>query len=235
MKTEVANRSNAVGSDSLELGLMSRAEYAHFLDVRIHQCARIIGKRFYRLAEYLYLMKRHRLWREAGYDSFEAYLSSVDANISVAQANLWIRVVRKFFRNRELMERLQRAMGELRQERGIEPVDFESLPASKLDDVLPAVTKLVQRGQDAKAAELIMLARSPTEGGLSRTDLQQHLAELGFKKQPTRTYLCLKGIASAEMVETDDYQQLLGDKYDMVIEEPRFVKGRPLDSGGKIC
>ena len=205
---------------------MTRAEYAHFLDRRVHQCARIVGRRFYRLASYLELMKRHKLWRENGYDSFESYLASLDVNLSVAQVNLGIRIVREFFRNRELLGRVQQALLNLQEASGTGNVDLERLPASKLDDILPAVSSLVQQGQDAKAAELVMMARSPADGGLSRSDLQQYLIELGFKQRTRKIYLCLKDITRAELIETEDPESLLGDKYDMIIVEPKFIKGR---------
>jgi hypothetical protein len=198
----------------------SRGEFAYTVDRAIRSCTDGLHKKFYELCYYLSLVKEHGLWKELGATSFTSYVNALNTGLRYDQLRLGMRVVEKVFANERIRGVVERALA------GRGDVDIESLPPSKLDDIIPALTKLVESGDEQKAQELVVAVLPPPEG-LSRTDLQMKLEEEGFKEPVRRRYLCLRGVSEAVIVETDSKESLLG-QYDIIVVEPRFVKRGPV-------
>jgi hypothetical protein len=191
-----------------------RAERAYQLDQAVHECAKDITSNFYKLALLLSCIKEEKLYRELGYETFQAYLASVDVTFSLSHIQMGLRLVRNVIANEELRQRLEPKLG----------FPLEGLPPSKLDAVLPAVKKLLAQNQDEKAVELLAAAKKVADGGLSRSDLRKLLQQEGFKPTQPKRYLCISHPQAATVVETDTPEDLLA-QYDIVVENPHVVKG----------
>jgi hypothetical protein len=191
-----------------------RAERAYQLDQAVHECAKDITSNFYKLAMLLARIKEEKLYRELGYETFQAYIASVDVALSFSHIQMGLRLVRNVITNEELRQRLEPKLG----------FPLDKLPPSKLDAVLPAVKKLIAQNKDDKAAELLIAAKRVADGGLSRSDLRKLLQQEGFKPAQPKRYLCISHPQTVTVVETDIPEDLFAH-YDIVVENPHIVKG----------
>jgi hypothetical protein len=191
-----------------------RAERAYQLDQAVHECTKDITSNFYKLALLLACIKEERLYQELGYETFQAYIASVDVAFSLSHIQMGLRLVRNVIADEELRQRLEPKIG----------LPLDKLPPSKLDAVFPAVKKLIAQNQDDKAAELLAAAKKVSDGGLSRSDLHKLLQQEGFKPAQHKRYLCISHPQTATVVETDTPEDLLAN-YDIVVENPHVIKG----------
>jgi hypothetical protein len=130
-----------------------RAERAYQLDQAVHECAKDITSNFYKLALLLSCIKEEKLYRELGYETFQAYLASVDVAFSLSHIQMGLRLVRNVIANEELRQRLEPKLG----------FPLEGLPPSKLDAVLPAVKSSLPKTRTRKPSSFSPRRRkSPT-------------------------------------------------------------------------
>ncbi|MGH2716030.1 MAG: hypothetical protein ACRDM7_19540 [Thermoleophilaceae bacterium] len=106
--------------DSLE----AAAADAHAVQERIRAGVRAMKQLWIGLAEDLYRFNREELWRDLGYDSFEAWLATPEIELE-----------------RSWVFRLISVYRELVIDRGVEPEQIAPLSVDKLRRVLPAIRR----------------------------------------------------------------------------------------------
>lgn len=210
-------KSGLLGAESLAklgealeaMGQPARAELAHTLVEQIEKTSGMYNKAVYGLGEVLLAIKKFKLYRDLGYDTFKAFLAASSLNISERMAQILMKAA-------EFMAKLDK-----RPE--LATVSYEKADVSKLVLVIKPVDDALARQAYAEAQEWLQKALPVSMGGLSRSDLAKALVEAGYSAKTLDQYLVLSQTDCAYVTEVDDEEALVGD---VVVKVGKWVRGR---------
>lgn len=192
-----------------ELGQGRRADFAHNLASQLASTAGTHTKTSLAIGEILLVVKRLKLYKDLGYNTFYEFLAASEVNISERMAQILMRAVEFIYALDNVPE--------------LEDVPYAKADVSKIVSVVKPVREALSKKDFNGAKAWLRKALPVSMGGLSRSDLAKALIEAGYSSKAPSQYLSISRRDGVSLVEADDEEAVPGD---LVVKVGKWVRGR---------